>query len=99
MAKTTEVLVTTAAAVQLDGTSHAGLVLGRKWVLIHNYGPNPIHVAFGGPPTAGKAHRIAAANTGVPGSLGPIQIGEQPVYALADTADQTAGAGTVLAQF
>jgi hypothetical protein len=96
MAKTTEVLVTNSAGgTRLDPTP----IVGRRFVLIHNYGPNPIHVSFG-VPVAAKGMRVPAAAAGVPGALGPLEVSEfAQLTALADTAAQITGAATVVSEW
>lgn len=73
---------------------------GRRFVLIQNYGPNPIHVGFQNDVAAGKGVRVPAAVSGAPGSFGPIELGATVgIWAKADTADQVAGAATAVLEW
>jgi hypothetical protein len=82
---TTEVLVTTAAAVPVPATALAG----RRALEIQNLGPNAIWCSFG-TPVATKARKIAS------GDAWAVDASDKVVVrCIASSADQVTGAATI----
>lgn len=93
MAKTREVLVTNAAnGTRLDAVPDPT----RRYVIITNFGPNPIYVSFGAQSAGSKKGTLVPATNG---QLGPLEVPPAVgIWAIADTAAQVTGAATVLSE-